>query len=132
MRRKPPAVTPQAKWSEHEHQSALMLWAKYTAKSHPELRLLHAIPNGGQRSPITAARLKAEGVMPGIPDLHLPVPRGRYCGLWIELKAHGGRATDNQRAVMAMLTEYGNRVALCFGMEEAKGEILNYLSLGAT
>ena len=38
----------------------------------PACRWLHAIPNGGNRSAVTGARLKAEGVKRGIPDLFLP------------------------------------------------------------
>ena len=70
--------------------------------SVPDLELLHAIPNGGKRDKVTAAKLKAEGVKAGIPDIFLPVPKAvllnpqpayrlepetrYYCGLYIELK----------------------------------------------
>lgn len=70
----------------------------------PELRWLHAIPNGGQRDKITAGKLKAEGVKKGVLDVFLPLPMHfegrtvaterdgefviltRYCGLYLELK----------------------------------------------
>ena len=34
------------------------------------------IPNGGSRHPAEAARLKAQGVKAGVPDLCIPVARG--------------------------------------------------------
>jgi hypothetical protein len=58
----------------------------------PELRWLHAIPNGGLRNKSTAGRLKAEGVKTGVVDIFWPyVPNvGRvYRGLYIEMKAPG-------------------------------------------
>mgnify|MGYP004433785991 CR=1 FL=1 len=39
-----------------------------------------------QRDARTAANLKRQGVKAGVPDLHLPVARGGYNGLYIELK----------------------------------------------
>ena len=77
--------------SEHEHQKAVIEWAEVKSGQYPELRLLYAIPNGGHRHKAVAAKLKAEGVKPGVPDLCLPVRRGEYSGLYIEMKAkwHG-------------------------------------------
>lgn len=42
---------------ESQEQQALFEWAAY----HPELELMHHIPNGGKRNPREAARLKREG-----------------------------------------------------------------------
>ena len=72
--------------SEHSEQAALFRWAAMQSKSIPALALLLAIPNGGARSLTTGGRLKAEGVKAGVPDIVLPVPRGSYASLWIELK----------------------------------------------
>lgn len=51
--------------TEHQEQVALVRWSRLSESAHPELRLLIAIPNGGARSTVTGARLKAEGVRPG-------------------------------------------------------------------
>ena len=113
--------------SEHEEQKTLFEWAAYHARQYPELYLLFAIPNGGLRSPKTGARLKAEGVKAGVPDLMLPVARGGYHGLFVEMKAGRGRATRVQRVWADMLAAEGYRVALCRGWEEAARVILAYL-----
>jgi len=69
--------------SETEEQEGFVNW--FRAK-FPGV-LIFAIPNGGHRAISTAKRLKAEGVVPGIPDLHVPAWR-----LWIEMKrVKGGK-----------------------------------------
>lgn len=112
---------------EHIEQSALFYWAKLREPHTPELALLFAIPNGGHRHKAVAAKLKAEGVKAGVPDVCLPVPRGQYHGLYIELKAPGGRATDLQRNWLLALGAQGYFTRLCVGWEEAKKTIEDYL-----
>lgn len=62
-------------------------------RAHPELQLLYHVPNEGKRTWRTGARLKSEGLKPGVPDLCLPVARGKYHGLYVELKRRDQRAT---------------------------------------
>jgi hypothetical protein len=119
--------------SEHQEQAALIRWAAMSEHQHPELRLLFAIPNGGARSKAAAGKLKAEGVRPGIPDLCLPVPRGGYSALYIELKVPAspgkpkGRETSTQRDMRLALTEAGNHCVVCWGWIEARDAIELYL-----
>ena len=47
---------------EESEQIAIMQWAELARGKYPALKWLHHIPNGGQRSKATAARLKAAGV----------------------------------------------------------------------
>lgn len=118
---------------EHDEQKALMKWAEWADKQLEKLKLLHAIPNGGQRNKVTAAKLKAEGVKPGVPDLSLPVARGKYHGLYIELKRRkGGRVSDEQKWWIVALKAEGYQAEVCHGFDEAKQVILDYLSLPAT
>jgi hypothetical protein len=77
--------------TEHDEQVALSRWVTLLQPRHPELALLHAIPNGGHRHKAVAVRLKAEGVKRGVPDLCLPVPRGGHHGLYLEMKTRQGR-----------------------------------------
>lgn len=114
---------------EAAEQELIIDWAKRTECTWPEIALLHHIPNGGQRNKAVAAKLKAEGVKAGVPDLCLPVPRGRYHGMYIELKAQGGRPTQEQKAWIAALTEQGYAAQICVGFEEAKETIEQYLRL---
>jgi len=114
---------------EHTEQCALFRWAEYQSHSYamPELALMFAIPNGGLRSKATAAKLKAEGVKAGVPDLCLPVARGEYHGLWIELKAGRNKPTPAQGAWHGHLSAQGYRVAVCYSWEAARDVIEEYL-----
>jgi hypothetical protein len=113
---------------EHLEQVALMQWAKLSEGRYPELRLLHAVPNGGHRHLAVAAAMKAEGVKAGVPDLDLPVARGPWHGLRIELKARGGTLTAAQREWIDALRAEGYRAEVCVGWEAAKNLIVDYLT----
>lgn len=116
--------------TEHQEQVALFKWRDLFVFRYTELELLYAIPNGGHRHKATAVRLKREGVMSGIPDVHLPIPRGRYGSLYIELKRQrGGVLSQNQKKVIEMLQNAGNRVEICAGCAPAIAVIKDYLSL---
>ena len=97
--------------TEHEEQREFVQWMRQT---HPGIRL-YAIPNGGHRGASQGARLKAEGVTAGVPDLHIPALR-----MWIEMKrADGGTVSKEQRDWIAYLTGIGDLVIVAKGKEEA-------------
>lgn len=111
--------------TEHNHQSLTVAWFR---ANYPKLAgLLFAIPNGGKRNPATAALLKAEGVLPGIPDLFLAVPVGEHHGLFVEMKTLSGVASSAQKAAMQRLSNQGYQVAMASGYESAKTILRNYL-----
>lgn len=118
---------------EHAEQVSLMQWWSLQCRRFgiPE-QLLFAIPNGGQRNIITAKRMKDEGVRAGIPDLFLAVPRGKFHGLFVEMKkTRGGVVSDAQKACMEMLSNNGYCVTVCHGFMDAQEAIKGYLSLVA-
>lgn len=115
------------KTSEHQEQAALIKLCKLNEKKYPELALLFAVPNGGVRHIGTAVKLKAEGVKSGVPDLFLPVPRGKYHGLFIEMKAAKGKLSINQSWWISALSATGYRVEVCYGWESAAKVIEDYL-----
>ena len=104
--------------SEGQEQATLMNWVKMQSWRWPEAALLFHIPNGGGRSKAEAGRFKAEGVKAGVPDLFLPVPKGEFHGLFIEMKRlAGGRVSDEQKDWIRMLREQGYRVEVCKGWQ---------------
>lgn len=113
---------------EDNEQITLFQWAEYQSGKFPELKMLYHIPNGGKRSKVEAGRFKAMGVKSGVPDIHLPVPRGLYHSLYIELKAPKGKVSENQADWLAGLNRYGNKAVVCYGWEQAALEIKNYLT----
>lgn len=75
--------------TEHEEQRELVRWFRQT---YTDVRIF-AIPNGSGRSKSAGARLKAEGVSAGVPDLFIPGWR-----LWIEMKRiKGGSVSLEQK-----------------------------------
>lgn len=112
---------------EEREQIVVMRWAELAAGKYPALRRLHHIPNGGQRSKATAARLRAAGVKSGVPDLCLPCARGGYHGLYIEMKVGRNKPTANQADWLGYLRHAGYRAEVCWGADEAIGVITEYL-----
>lgn len=113
---------------ESQEQTWLMQWAKYASVQYPEIDLLYHCPNGGSRNAIEAARLKAQGVKRGVPDLCLPVPRGDYHGLYIELKRQkNGVLSADQKQWIESLRKQGYRVEVCKGFQSAADVIEEYL-----
>lgn len=115
--------------TEHEEQAALFKWAKLSAGAHPGLKLLFAIPNGGHRHKAVAGKLAAEGVKPGVPDACLPVARGEFHGLYIEMKRRdGGSLSETQKGWIADLNDQGYQAECCHGWDEAREVIEAYLA----
>ena len=117
--------------TEGEEQARLFSWCQMQLWQHPELGLLFHIPNGGSRNKAEAGRFKAEGVKAGVPDLMLPVARGGFHGIFIEMKRlDGGRVRPEQKAWMDKLKEQGYQAVVCRGWEGASEALLRYLALG--
>lgn len=112
--------------SEHTEQVALVEAIAWHANQRPALRLLYAIPNGGQRHKATAGKLRAEGVKAGVPDLCLPVARGGYIGCYLEGKVKGGRVRPEQRAWLAALAAEGHFTAVFWSADEGLELLLRY------
>ena len=91
---------------------------------------MYHIPNEGKRSQSAGARLKREGLKPGVPDLCLPVARGTYHGMYIELKRIGETARKEQEQWITGLREQGYAAFVCQGWDSARRLIEDYLKLG--
>ena len=102
--------------------------SKTLLPKHPELALLYHIPNGELRDVRTAIALKRMGVLKGVPDLHLPVPRKGYAGLWLELKVETFETSPWQEAVHKMLRQYGHKVEVVRSVPQGLEILTDYLS----
>lgn len=153
--------------TEHAHQRAFFAWlnaarlggfpfacdegdgtkVNVSCPVLPELALFHAVPNGGLRDKITAAKLKAEGAKAGVLDTFLPVPKpyrypnleaegewltAWYMGLYIEFKEPGhknhknGGLSDAQIEFGDMVREQGYCTRVAYTWREAANLVMLY------
>lgn len=117
---------------EHQEAKRFMRWVGYHKHLYPKLESIYHIPNGGQRHRAVAAKLKAEGTKAGMPDYHLPVSMNGKHGLWIELKAEGGRPTASQKEVHEDLKALGHDVRVCVGWQACADAVMDYYQENAT
>lgn len=116
---------------EHDEQAKVIKWARHPAllKQFPELRWLHAIPNGAYlKSKITAARMVREGLTKGVLDLYLPVIRGPFCGLYVEMKYGKNDLSASQEEFAEFVKLQGRAVAVCWDAVSAIDAITDYLT----
>lgn len=119
--------------NEDAEQKALFDWMHLARWQGRQLvEFAWHCPNGGARNTSEAAKLKRMGVKPGVPDVSVAIAAGLYHGLYIEMKAVGGRVTAEQTDVHKMLRDQGYRVDVCFGWVEAVKAIERYLGLAGT
>lgn len=122
--------------SEHNEQVAVMQWARLMQGQFPELALLHSIPNQNLLFSKLAPKarmavinyLKAEGLLPGVPDLSLPVARHGYHGVYIEMKFGKNGPSDEQVKILESLAEQGYLAIVCWSAQDAIEAITAYLS----
>jgi hypothetical protein len=89
------------KHEESKIQQRCVEWFRY---SFPRT-VIASFPNGVYigGTPVQRAKrwniLKAEGAMPGIPDLMICMPCMKYHALFIEMKTEKGKLSENQKIV---------------------------------
>lgn len=102
---------------EHKIQTSLM--REFSARRVPG-GVGFAVPNGGWRTKATAWRMRAEGVVAGVPDLWFGAPGVQP--LWIELKRDWptrGRLSREQSTMFEAMRGAGARVDVAYGLDEA-------------
>ena len=115
--------------TEEQEQITVIEWRDLMVKQLPDLEDLIHIPNGGLRSKSEAARFKRLGVRPGVSDLFLPAPRGKYHGLWIEMKRKkGGKLSPDQKDWLDRMNRKGYLALRADGAEEACEILYKYLT----
>ena len=116
-------TAPKIKRSEAEEQIAVVDWCQAM-----RIPIAH-IPNEGKRSPQYGAMMKRMGLQKGFPDLFIPMPKGGFHGLFLELKAQGGKTTKEQEEWLSLLNENGYAVCVAVGALQAVEKIKRYVRL---
>lgn len=112
---------------ESQLQRQCVAWFRLQYPKHA--RLLFAVPNGGGRSRVEAAIMKAEGVTAGVSDLILLEPRGGYGALCIEMKTRSksSRQSDSQKEWQAATEAAGNKYVVCRSLDTFMAEVTKYM-----
>lgn len=118
-----------AQYLEDKLQMTCKYWFDET---YPNLALLlHHSPNeGALMDKRAAAKRKAMGVRAGFPDFILCIPKGRFCGLAIELKTEKGKQSDTQKEWQRAFESVGGHYSIIRSEGDFKTLITAYLNLG--
>lgn len=99
--------------SEDQLQAACYQWAY---NQFPAIRgVLWAVPNGGLRNRIEAAKFKATGVTAGVHDLHMFY---NYRFTTFELKLKGNYMSDEQTVWAGKIARNGGTSYLCYTLAQ--------------
>jgi VRR-NUC domain len=115
---------------ESAHQAQVIEWSRWAYKTgkYPMLNMLHCSLNGVKLSATQARIAKAQGMLSGVPDLFLPLPKNGHHGLYIEMKSEKGRFTENQQWFLSNAESLGYKTAVCYSAKEAIDAIDAYYS----
>lgn len=116
--------------SEDESQKCIIDWCQLQRWKNGRLSdYIHHSPNGGLRVGGEGQKFKEMGTKKGFPDLFLPIAKGPFHGLFIEMKIATGRISPEQDDYRRLLIEEGYRYEFCYTAEGAINLIKNYLEL---
>lgn len=114
---------------EYDHQCALFRWARIPAvqRQNPGLDLLSCSLNGIPMTQAQAWRAVNSGMLAGEFDIRLPVARGGYHSLTIEMKYGKNGATKRQEWYHRRMAEEGVLACFVWNWLDAKSLIVRYL-----
>jgi len=105
--------------TESSESIGFLIWFR---ARYPGVLIFH-IGNERKCSIATGKRLKAEGIVAGIPDYMVPEMR-----LFIEMKKPGGRLSPAQKEIIPRLEDAGYTVIIGYGAEDASKKVLEFNS----
>lgn len=122
---------------EHKIQRALFKKWELQARSDERYAAIFAVPNSSRRGAREGARLKAEGMRAGIPDIIVPIPIPKWGILFIEQKRGAdprtgkakGRLSAVQKEWISLLQALGNTVAVSYSFEETEKLVGDWMKL---
>ena len=129
--RAPRAVRKPRAQPEFLMQSAVFEWARIPSvqKQYQGIELLEGSMNGVKLTAAQAGKAKAAGMLKGSHDVRLPIARGGYLGLSIELKAGKNKPSEEQISYGIKLTAEGWKVLYIWDdWIQVKHEIIAYIT----
>lgn len=123
----PPLTKKQRRQEESRLQARCFSWCW---NEFPETRRLifHIENERSDGNKIDGARRKAMGLVAGVSDLILLMPRGKWHGLCIEMKTLTGRQRDEQKVWQSLVEKQGYRYELVRTEDDFQALIRSYLN----
>lgn len=119
---------------ESAEQAALIDWSWLVSYRGEKLgESITHVPNEGKRGFKAQSDFKKLGGSKGYPDLIIDIAAGGYHGLRIEMKSPKGFSSSvskEQKEWIDRLNRRGYLAVVCYGFEEAKQVIVDYLGIG--
>ncbi|WP_217521871.1 VRR-NUC domain-containing protein [Vibrio metschnikovii] len=112
-----------------EHWLQVRIFYTLEIKYPSLFEVAFAVPNGGDRAARTASLMMYEGQKKGTPDICIPDPRGKYHGMFLEVKTEKGTASKEQKAKADLYRRRGYYVAIGKGFAQCHDEIAKYYNL---
>lgn len=127
----PPPIKKKRKPPEYIESGIQKSFIEWMRLQHPPIaKLTFSIPNGAKRGWGFIKVLQAEGLKPGVPDIFIAYPCGKYSGMFIEFKSPTGKLSEDQEVMISLLREEGYRVEVSDNVEEAIKLFKNYIFEG--
>lgn len=123
---------PKKVFAESELQQTCVKWFRLQYKKY----LLLSIPNGAVLRGDKAERaiqmsiLKAEGLYVGAADLLLLLPKGKFHGLFVEMKTKIGVQSEYQKKFEKIVVEQGYGYAIARTFDDFQRIIESYIKHG--
>jgi hypothetical protein len=112
---------------ELEMYATLKELIKLWSARYPELADLYHISNEGKRSPVVASKML---INKNMPDFCLPVAKGKYIGLYFEVKTPGKKPTKGQLEKLDHLSSLGHLTYWSDNLQEIFDRLLMYVKNG--
>tara|TARA_R110000823_G_scaffold314633_1_gene444205 strand:- start:635 stop:976 length:342 start_codon:yes stop_codon:yes gene_type:complete len=101
---------------------------KYLKLQHPSVIYCASLGGQYQKYPSQRNKAKATGYVKGFPDLGIYEPKGKYHGLFIEIKEKG-YPTKEQKEWIIDLSNRGYKAIVSKGFDSIIKEIDEYLNI---
>ena len=125
---KKPPRDPSEGPSESEIQQSCIKWFQLQHRALWEDGVLFHIANEGIRLGGQGRRIKREGIVRGVADLCLAMPRHGYGALYIEMKRPDRYQSPEQRTWQKNIERHGNKYVICKSLDEFIKIINRYLA----
>lgn len=114
--------------TESEIQQSCIEWFRWVHRDLWEDGVLFHIPNEGIRLGRIGSRMKREGIVRGVADLCLALPRHGYGALYIEMKRPKCYQSPEQKTWQKNMEKHGNKYAVVRSRDEFEMVVNEYLA----